>query len=117
MRKQDYIILAVMSRVRKTTHKYGIEIPKYREEAFRLDKKNGNSFWSDALQKEMTNIGIAFEILDKDNPVSVGWEKATGHLIWDVKMVFTLKARLALEGIAKGKMKDPLMQASCHGKA
>ena len=62
--KRDYFILAVKSRVRKTTHKYGIEIPKSREEAFRFDKKNGNSFCSDALQKEMTNIAIAFEILD-----------------------------------------------------
>ena len=92
MRKRDYIISAVKSRVRKTTHKYGIEILKSREEAFSFDKKNGNSFWSEVSQKEMTNTGIAFEILDKDNPVSVGWEKATGHLIWDVKIDFTWKA-------------------------
>ena len=59
---------------RKTTHKYIIEIPKYREEAFRFDRNNGNTFWSDALQKKMTNVGIAFEILDKDNPVPVGWK-------------------------------------------
>ena len=39
----------------------------------------------------MTNIGIAFEILDKDTPVPVGWRKATGHLLWDVKMDFTRK--------------------------
>ena len=64
---------------------------------FCFDKKNGNSFWSDASQKEMTNTGIAFEILDKDTPVSVVWKKATGHLIWDVKMGFTLKALWVLD--------------------
>ena len=87
--KHDYIILTVKSRFRKSTHKYGIEIPKYREEAFRFDKKNSNSFWSDALHKEMTNIGIYFEILDKDTPVPVGFKNTTEHLIWDVKMGFT----------------------------
>ena len=51
LRKRDYIILAVKERVRKITHKYGIEIKESLEEAFRFDKKNSNSFWSDALQK------------------------------------------------------------------
>ena len=72
LRKRDYIILAVKSRVRKTTHKYSIEIPKSREEVFRFDKKNGNIFWSDALHKEMNNLGNNFEILDKDTQVPVG---------------------------------------------
>jgi hypothetical protein len=27
-----------------------------------LDRKNGNTFWMDALAKEMTNLMIAFEI-------------------------------------------------------
>ena len=103
LRKRDYIISAVKSRFRKTTHKYGIEIPKSQEEAFCFDKKNSNSFWSDTLQKEMTNIGIDFEILDKDTPVPVGWKKATGHLIWDVKMDFTRKAQWALDGHCQGQ--------------
>ena len=103
MRKRDYIISAVKSRFRKTTHKYGIEIPKSREEAFSFDKKNNNSFWPNALQKEMTNIGIAFEILDKDTPVPVGWKKTTGHFIWDVKMDFTRKARWLLDGHRQGQ--------------
>ena len=51
----------------------------------------------------MTNIGIAFEILDKDTTVPVGWKKATGHLIWDVKMDFTRKARWVLDGHRQGQ--------------
>ena len=89
MPKQEYIISAVKSRVRKTTHKYGIEITKSQEEAFRFDKNNSISLWSDSLLKVMTNIGIAFEILDKDTPAPVVWKKATGHLIWDMKMGLT----------------------------
>jgi hypothetical protein len=35
------------------------------EHAFAIDRKNGNSLWRDALAKEMTEIGIAFEVLDE----------------------------------------------------
>ena len=51
----------------------------------------------------MTNIGIAFEVLDKDTPVPVGWKKATGHLIWDVKIDFTRKAWWVLNGHHQGQ--------------
>ena len=48
---------------------------------------------SDARDKEMHNVGVAFQILEKDEPVPIGWSKATGHMIFDVKMDFTRKAR------------------------
>eukprot|EP00957_Ditylum_brightwellii_P131219 10008170-Ditylum_brightwellii.AAC.1 len=46
----------------------------------------------------MTNIGIAFEILPDGQSAPVGWSKVTGHLVWDVKMDFTCKARWVLDG-------------------
>ena len=55
----------------------------------------------------MTNIGIAFEILDKDTPVLVGWKKATGHLIWDVKMDFTRKTRWVLDSHRQEQPEEP----------
>ena len=69
------------------------KIPTSVDYARELDRKNGNILWMDALQKEMYNIGIAFEILEEDAPGSRGWNKVTGHHIWDVKMGFTRKAR------------------------
>jgi hypothetical protein len=55
----------VKHRIRKTTHKYGIEIPTSVEHAYRIDTKNGNTFWRDAIQTEMRNNGIAFEIMSE----------------------------------------------------
>ena len=97
LRKRDAIIAAVKSRVRKTTHKYGVEIPNSVEHARRLDQANGNTLWMDALSKEMTNIGVAFEIL-QDGAPPPGWKPVSGHIIWDVKMDFTRKARWVLDG-------------------
>jgi hypothetical protein len=65
MRKRDIILSKLKARIRKTTHKYGIEVPTSMEHAFVIDRKNGNSLWQDALALEMTKIGIAFDVLDE----------------------------------------------------
>jgi hypothetical protein len=59
---------------------------------------NGNQCWRKAIDKEMHNIGVAFEILDDDAKIPIGWSNVTGHMIFDVKMDFTYKARWVLDG-------------------
>jgi hypothetical protein len=94
LRKRDAIIVASISvRARKTTHKYGIEVPTCVAHAHALDKCNGNTLWDTALKnKEMHNVGIAFEILEPPWTVPPGWSKASGHIIFDVKMSLERKA-------------------------
>ena len=105
LRKRDVIVNAVKSRARKVTHKYGIELPTSVEHAKELDAKNKNTFWIDALTKEMKNVGIAFEVLPEGKSAPPGWTKETGHLVWDLKMDFTQKARWVLDG---HKTADPI---------
>ena len=64
LKKRDRVIASVNTRVRKATHKYGIEIPTSIEHAYQLDVKNGNTFWRDVINKEMYNVSVAFEILE-----------------------------------------------------
>ena len=47
----------------------------------------------DSLAKGMGNLMIAFEILESGQKAPPGWHKTTGHIIFDVKMDFTWKAR------------------------
>ena len=75
LRKRDVILSAVKSRVRKMTHKYGIEIPTSIRDAIEIDKKTGNTFWRDAIEKEMMNVGVAFEALDEGKSPPIGWNK------------------------------------------
>ena len=98
LRKRDVIVAAIRTRCRKTTHKYGIELPRSVEHAYELDKKNGDLYWTKAIEKEMHNVGIAFQILDEGKHAPVGWKQVTGHLVFDVKMDFTRKARWVLDG-------------------
>ena len=80
------------------THKYGIEVPRSINHAKELDKKNGNTLWMDGLNKEMTNVSIAFDFQDHGVKPPPGYTKSSGHLIWDLKMDFTRKARWVKDG-------------------
>ena len=56
LRKRDSIISAVNARVKRVTHKYGVEIPRTVKEAYLLDESNVNSIWRNSINKEMGNL-------------------------------------------------------------
>ena len=66
------IISFVKARVKKTTHKYGTEVPTSVEHARKLDKQNGNRLWMEALVREIVNVGVAFQILERSQPTHIG---------------------------------------------
>ena len=98
LRKRDVIASAITTRAKVKTHKYGIRMPRTLEEAYTIDNQLGNTLWRDAIALEMHNVGIAFEILDDGKSPPPGWKKVTGHLVFDIKMDFTRKARWVLDG-------------------
>ena len=98
LRKRDVILSKVKARIRKTTQKYGIEIPMSVENAYEIDTRNNNDLWRKAIDKEMTNVSVAFQVLEEGEKAPPGWSKASGHIVFDVKMGFTRKARWVLDG-------------------
>ena len=56
----------------------------------------------------MYNVGIVFEILDKDKTAPVGWSKESDHLVFDVNMDFSRKARWVLD---RHQSADPIESA------
>jgi hypothetical protein len=98
LRRRNAILSAEKDRVRKKTRKYGIKVSRSLVRAKELDRINGNTLWMDALKLEMHNIGVAFEVLEDGKSAPQGWTKASGHIIWDLKMDFTRKARWVLDG-------------------
>ena len=105
IKKRNQIVSAVKSRMKKKTHKFGIEVPSTVTEALELDRQNENNFWRDAIAKEMKNVRVAFQILDDDDAIPVGYKHLSVHLIFDVKMDMTRKARLVADG---HKTSDPV---------
>jgi hypothetical protein len=80
------------------THKYGIEVPKNVADALRIDSETGTDFWRKAIDKEMTNNKIAFEFLDDEAPMPIGYKQMRGHMIFDIKLCLTRKARWVADG-------------------
>ena len=107
MSKRDRIIGKIAKQHRRTTHKFGIRIPKSVEDAIRIDKENGNEYWMNAIKKEMTNVRCAFESREDMSPAEartgkklVGFQEIRCHWIFDIKMdgKFTRKARFVAGG-------------------
>ena len=98
LRRRDRIIASVTARFRTPTHKYGVEIPRTIEEALAMDKANGNTLWRDAINKEMGNLKVAFDILTEGSKPPKGYTPASGHLVFDVRMTLERKARWVKDG-------------------
>jgi hypothetical protein len=102
LRKRDRIIKKVKSRYWKRTHKYGIELPHSVKEALAIDRRTGTTFWRDAIDKEMTNVLMAFEYLENGKPPP-GFTQIKCNMIFDIKSTLDRKARL----VAGGHLTDP----------
>lgn len=107
LKKRDRIIKKVKAKYWRTTHMFGIRVPKTVDEALRLDEENGNTLWYDAIQKEMTNVRVAFKVDNsttieqaRSNKHYVGYQEIKCHMIFSIKMdgKFTRKARLVAGG-------------------
>lgn len=98
LKKKARIIASVKSRAKRKTHKYGIEIPRSVEDAFRLDAENGNTLWQDSLLLEINEIGVAVKILEETDRLPPGLTRTSGHIIFDVKMDFRRKSRWVMDG-------------------
>jgi hypothetical protein len=73
--------------------KFGIKVPNAIAKARQLDKK-GDSYWEKLVEKEMKNVCIAFDILDNEQNLPVGYLQIPCRLLFDIKLNFTRKTRL-----------------------
>ncbi len=67
LRRKDRIFGKVKSKYWRNTHKFGIEIPKSVQGAYKIDRATGASHWTKAIEKEMKNARAAFEKIDGVN--------------------------------------------------
>ena len=104
LKKRDQIIAKVQHRLIKKNYKYGHQVPNSVKEAYEFDKEHGNTRWKDAIAKEMKNVRIAFKILEPEENMPPFHEFVPCHMIFDVKMDGTAKARLVAAGC---KTADP----------
>ena len=56
LKSRDHIVSAVNKHYHKWTHKFGFKIPKTIKQALEIDKENSNTYWRDAIAKEMDAV-------------------------------------------------------------
>jgi hypothetical protein len=84
LRRRDRVIKIVkFIKYWLRSHKCGVELPKTVAEALAIDRRKGTTFWRDAIEKEMKNVMVAFE-LSNDPNLPVGYAKATSQMIFDI---------------------------------
>ena len=64
LRGRDRIIAGVNKRINRTTHNHSVELSTSVAHAKKLDEKDGDTLWTDAINREMENLKVAFNILE-----------------------------------------------------
>ena len=99
LKRRNRIIAAVNKRQAKKGFQFGIEVPTSVADAIRIDRKNGNTLWQDAIKAEMDTVSVAFRVLEEDEVIPPGYQRIDCHLIFTVKMEnFKRKARYVAGG-------------------
>ena len=111
LRKRHRMINKVKKKYWRTTHKFGVRLPKNVKEALQIDIDNGNDLWEKAIKKEMAKACVAYEVVEGCTPNDArqmkvpsltAFQEIKCHIVFDVKMDFTRKARF----VAGGHMTD-----------
>ena len=103
LKKRERIIKAAQTRYMRTNQKFGIELPHNVKRALEIDAETGTTYWRDAIRKEMATISPVIDILDENASAPVGYQCIPCHMVFDVKMDFTRKARF----VAGGHVTEP----------
>ena len=91
LKKREVIISQVTSRIRIIIYKHGIEVPTSIKHAADIYSRNNNTYWRDDIAKEMSSIGVAFDILETGQMSPVGFKRTSDHIIFDVKWNLLLR--------------------------
>ena len=84
LKKRDMIISGVNQRVKIKNNKYGIAIPQTMEEAYAIDKANNDTVSKDAINKEMNQMSVSFDILEENQRPSPNHKHVRLHLILSI---------------------------------
>jgi hypothetical protein len=98
IKKRDWILSKVKAPYFRKLQKFGIELPKTIKRAYEIDAETGTTFWHDVLQKEIGVILAAVKVLESDDNAPVGFQEIPCHVVFDIKMYFSCKARFVTGG-------------------
>jgi hypothetical protein len=102
-------------RFNAVTYKFGVRLPRNVPEAYRLDEKNGNTYWADAIKLEIEQLMEykTFRDMGRTTRIPPGYQQIPLRMVFDVKQTLKRKARL----VARGDKTDPPKDSVYSGVA
>jgi hypothetical protein len=92
-----------------TNYSFGVQVPRNAKQAIELDASNGNTLWTEAMDKEIANIQAYNTFKDMGTVTHVaGYNKIIVHFVFAVKHDLRHKARL----VTGGRLTEPTMEGS-----
>ena len=79
-----FLVKKLSARYLKTTHKFGVRLPKSADKAYKIDSENGNFLWTNTIAMQMTNVKVALKPLQYGEYVPIGYAYVHCHMIFDV---------------------------------
>lgn len=98
LRKRNRIVAAINVRYKKRNNNFGVEIPSSVHPALEIDQETGTDLWQKAIEKEIPHVKVAFSILEEGAQEPVRSKRIPCHMIFDVKIDLTRKARFVVGG-------------------
>lgn len=108
LKKRERIISKLKKKYWRTEYKFGVQVPKTVDEAYRLDTESETDYWTKAIEREMTKLRPAVDVHSQHTPdqirsrqardTLVGYQEIPVHWVFDVKMDLTRRARFVAGG-------------------
>lgn len=86
LKKQTRILAKLKSKYWIWTHKYECEIPKTIADAIQIDTENKNRVWQDAIDLEMRNVRVIFQLFNNDPTNLKRYKSVNVRLIFEIKL-------------------------------
>ena len=90
--KRELIMSQVPYRIRRTSHKHGVEVPDSLKYVAGMDITSKSDFWSSTTTKEIKHVGSAFDTLETGKVDLLGKKELVATKYSTQKLIFTVQA-------------------------
>ena len=97
LKKSNRLIGKIKSRLTKS-QKYGVDVPRSVKEALEFDRSSGTSYWAQAIQKELKNLEVGFDVFPEGESAPQEYQFILCQFILDVKFDGTRNKEISTYG-------------------
>jgi len=109
-KRMKRLIMASKRAARGIKYKFGVQVPRSIMEAYKLDERNGNNKWADAIKREtdMLQLYECFDVQPEGAQPPQGYQRIPLIWVFDVKFDGRHRARCVAGGHMTSDLEDDM---------